>query len=139
MTEERREWAARAPWPWWKRWPMAVLKFAFGMFVTKHEDGTIGPSWTAIFGGALLIVLIERLPPNPPWSYVFLVFATLYVKPINDAMKAVAKRNPEKIVDALLSRMGAGGDGGSMSFSVGGSTTAEAAPPPPPASDGALG
>lgn len=103
-------------WPWWKRALWVLFKFVFGPWLTKHEDGTLGLAWTPIIATVVLAVVTLRfLPLRGEWVFApigwpeaFLVVLTLYVKPINDALNAYAKKNPEGLVNALLARMGAG-------------------------------
>lgn len=97
----------------------AAVWFVIGPFVVKHDDGTFTLGWVAIGAGALLYVLILRLLPlhnadgssifaAVGWPEVWLAILSLYVKPINDSLNAYAKKNPEGLVNALLSRLGVG-------------------------------
>lgn len=94
----------------------ATIYAIVGPLLTKHEDGTVTLSWTAVFAGGLLVVITRRLLPLPEgtvlapigWDVAFVIVMTLFVKPINDAVNAYARRNPEGLVNALLSRMGVG-------------------------------
>jgi hypothetical protein len=87
-----------------------------GAFVTKHDDGTLTASHTALLSAAMAIVMIRRLLPaqntyvfaSIGWPEAFVLFCVLFVKPINDALKALASSNPGKLVELLLARMGVG-------------------------------
>ena len=116
MTTERKRPDGRAVWSWWQRIPFRFARWLYnffvGPFLTKHEDGTVTASWTALFAIWRLIPVqdvngaLGFVPLG--WPEVFLFLVTLYVKPINDALNAYAKRSPEKLIDTLLSRMGVG-------------------------------
>lgn len=113
----------RKVWPWWRRVPVRVGRWAWNLFVgpflTKHSDGTIQASMTRVAVAAFTVAEIMRLIPVQGadggwtvapigWPDAFLAFCILFALPIDGALAAVAKRNPEKLVDALLSRMGVG-------------------------------
>lgn len=110
----------RAVWSPLKRFFVKLGRWCYSMtlgaFLTKHEDGTLTPSHTAILSTAFAIVMIRRLLPVANtnifaplgWPEAIIIFCVLFVKPINDAMNGLAKANPGKLVELLLARFGIG-------------------------------
>lgn len=122
MSERKRP-DGRAVWSTPRRmvWRVgcALFNFFVGPFLKKHEDGTITASWTALFAGALLVALIMRIAPAQNadgswvfpavgWPEVFLIFVTLYVKPVNDALNALNEVKPGRLAELLIGKMGVG-------------------------------
>jgi len=96
-----------------------AYNFFIGPFLTRFPDGTIQASMTRICTAGLMFVEVWRLRPQPApggmwlvpvigWPDAFLAFCILFALPLDKALTTVAERNPEKLVDALLSRMGVG-------------------------------
>lgn len=113
----RYEGPERAPWPWWRRWACRCARGGYLLLVhpwlTKYEDGTVGGSMTrwavAVFTYAEVQRMLRLDGPLGAWE-ALAIFCILFALPIDAAMTAVARRNPEKIVEGLLSRFGGGSD-----------------------------
>lgn len=110
-------------WPWWRRLPFRFGRFLFnffiGPFLTKFPDGTVQASMTRIAVAIFTVVEAYRLLPQPGpgemrlvpvigWPDAFLAFCILFALAIDKAMTTLAEKNPEKLVTALLGRMGIG-------------------------------
>ena len=126
MSERKRP-DGRGIWPAWKRVLVRVGRWLYDLgpacLLTKHEDGTIGGSMTRWAVLIFTFVMALRLIPLPEgwhvapmgWPETFALFFVLYALALNDALTTVARQNPEKLVESLLSRMGVGSAGGGSS------------------------
>ena len=123
IPAERRAHVERERWPWPRRALYSTGRWIFnlliGPFLTKLPDGTIQASMTRISVAAFMVVECYRLMPQPGpgdlrlvpvigWPDAFLAFFVLFALAIDKAMTTLAERNPEKLVETLLGRMGIG-------------------------------
>lgn len=123
MSRERKRPHGRGVWSPARRfgWRLGcwLFNFCIGPFLTKLEDGTVQASMTRIAVAGFSVAVIVRLLPvkaadggySVPvigWPDAFLAFVILFALPIDGALTALARRNPEKLVELLLARMGVG-------------------------------
>ena len=119
MSERKRP-DGRGIWPWWRRIPFRFGMWAYGFFVGPFltADGKKA-SHSAILIAALGVVeCLRLLPQDGPgemrlvtvigWPDAFVVFVLVFGRALDKAMNTVADRNPEKLVEMVLSRMGVG-------------------------------
>ncbi len=94
-------------------------------------NGSIPAVLTGLLGFAVAYRLI-RFPSEPGWPIAWIVFSAFVGIPLYEAAMTVARLNPEKLLDVVVSKMGVGDVGhGSDAFSWGGAKQ--------PANDGAPG
>ncbi len=94
---ERRQWSIREFW---------LFRFFIAPFLDAQGDGSM-PAWMA-FGIAW--AMISRMGSNAPlgWPDAFIVFFAFLGIPLYEAAMTVARLNPEKLLDLVVSRMGVG-------------------------------
>lgn len=117
---ERRARAQRREWSWGERVLFWIYNVLVGPFLTRLPDGTVQGSMTRIATAMFTIAEIARLRPQfQPgaglwlvpvigWPDAFMVVATLFALPLDNAMTKLADKNPERLLELFLGRMGIG-------------------------------
>lgn len=104
--EDRRRFADREAWPWWKRLGSGAHKVCIQPWLDAQGNGSI----PAVLSGLLGLAISYRLVsfPSVGWPEAWIVFSCFVGVAVYEAAMTVARLNPERLLELAASRMGVG-------------------------------